>query len=310
MSLDPTQLVLARHGNTFRSFLGRAIQGGDEDRPDAQLNEAGTKEASDLGAILANEFQQDVLDDRIVIVTSPLGRCMETALLIQNAFNLKRCELGFFGKDDVKGIYKDLEEIRHGDCEALEVKVRDNNCFAWYEEREKTLDNPSQDWRWQENPLRYQGVIAPEDYPSPEKTQSVYDQLGITIPADWRLFDKRLDGVPVFESAVPRSDKTVPETISDVAERGERVLHQIAESFPNKRVIVVTSGVFMWATAMKQKAKQDGDTTTAFPVYYGGKAGPTYPKTCSVAHWVKGADGLLFEKHENLLEKYAQAVKA
>ncbi|MBI2810434.1 MAG: histidine phosphatase family protein [Candidatus Melainabacteria bacterium] len=265
------KIIGVRHGDTIRTEKGETIQGGGLNDKEAQLSEKGIKAAEQLGANLAERYEAEILAQNIVIVSSTNDRCLYTAEIIAGAFQKKLSKL-LGERTWIIDIYSDLEEIHHGKFEGMSAKLRNTLCTAWYDQQEakdKEMGTvPEQNWRWKVNPL----------------------SLGI-IPSD----------------QIPYPSDLKPETIQNVCNRGIRVLHEIGKKFQGMTVIAVSSGAILWSIATLLKAREDNDTT-AFPVYYGGKAGPLYPKPCSIIHFEGDANGNLFFRGKDDLADVKQKV--
>lgn len=259
-------IIAVRHGETFRTEKKITIQGGDCDDELAQLSPEGMKDACALAEGLFATYKEQILNGKILIFTSPLGRCRDTARIIEEIFAKNAATGVAFTHTEMK----DLEEIRHGKFESMKGKVRDENCAAWYREEEKRRSEAgtlTQDWKWDVNPL----------------TQKKHDTNEPVIP---------LEEHPKVSPELSSKD---PETINKVRERVLRAFHEIADACekhdPSKETvaIVVTSGVAIWSQAVTCDARDKKDTAP-FPVYYGGQAGVLYPKTCSISKFDRDAD--------------------
>lgn len=119
--LQPTQLYLVRHGETYRNKMGDRISG-QENGKAAQLTETGRKQADQLGKKLAERYPDEIH----VIYTSTLDRAKETAKLI--ALHFPHAMM----IEDPR-----LMEFRHGKYDTMNFKMRNQICLAKYVAIEK-----------------------------------------------------------------------------------------------------------------------------------------------------------------------------
>ena len=139
---DNTHLYLIRNGATPRNVLG-FVQG-QEEVPDAQLNQEGIEQAEKAGMLLAAKHPE--LSKKFY--SSPLGRALDTAKIASKYFS------------DVHILKKeDLKEISHGNHDGMEKSLR-NKFYNQYYEREivkfqTQYPNESLDpyFKWNSNPL-------------------------------------------------------------------------------------------------------------------------------------------------------------
>jgi broad specificity phosphatase PhoE len=139
---DKTHLYLVRNGATPRNVSG-FVQG-QEEVPDAQLNQEGKEQAERTGKRLAAKHPE--LSHKFY--SSPLGRAWETAKIASAYFMDARI---------VKN--EDLKEISHGNHDGMEKSLR-NKFYNQYYEREMVkfqTEFPGQEMdpyiKWKSNPL-------------------------------------------------------------------------------------------------------------------------------------------------------------
>ncbi len=187
-----TQVLLVRHGRTAVNAQGR-LSG----RHDPVLDELGQRQAAALGAAVAAIAMRDVM-----VVSSPLQRCVDTAREIAQALRTDGSAMPEVHLDDR------FVEMDYGDWDGLELsEVPPAAWHRWRTDPEfhppggETLRSVTarvsaglSDWA----PRAGGGTLVVASHVSPIKAGVIW-ALGVDESASWRM---RLDNASICRLAV------------------------------------------------------------------------------------------------------------